>query len=73
MYTIDHAERAFQARAQTEPSLKRYKIDVLKKLCVNRGIQVDAKRHLKAPYIHALLNYVSYTHRRSSSSIDKRG
>lgn len=60
MYTIQHAERAFRQHPQTERALKRYSIAILKELCTKRGIQVDVSspRHLKAPYINALLAHV---------------
>jgi hypothetical protein len=60
LYTIYHAERALRQHDQTEKILKRYSIAVLWELCVKRAIQVDlgVSRHLKRPYIDALLVYV---------------
>jgi hypothetical protein len=60
LYTIYHAERALRQHNQTEKTLKRYSIAVLRELCVKRAIQVDlgVSRRLKRPYIDALLVYV---------------
>ncbi len=60
MYTIQHAERALRQRDRSEKTLRRYNITVLKELCIQRSIQVDAggPRPLKKPYIDALLTYV---------------
>jgi hypothetical protein len=60
LYMIDHAEPALWQHDQTEKTLKWYSIAVLRELCVERAIQVDlgVSRHLKRPYINALLVYV---------------
>jgi hypothetical protein len=60
MYTIYHAEQVLQQQGQSDKTLKRYSIAVLRELCVKRGIQVDVggSRHLKKPYIDALLTHV---------------
>ncbi len=60
LYTIYHTEHALQQHNQTEKTLKQYSIAVLWELCVKRAIQVDlgVSRHLKRPYIDALLVYV---------------
>ena len=60
MDTIDKAKQAFRRRIQSEKTLKQYSIAVLSKLCVKRGIQIEAGgwRLLKKPYIDALLTYV---------------
>lgn len=60
MFTIHDAEQAIQRHGQSEKSLKRFNIAILRQLCVRRGIQVDEGRSrlLKKPYIDALLIHV---------------
>ncbi|KAI0245495.1 hypothetical protein BJV78DRAFT_1158578 [Lactifluus subvellereus] len=59
MDTRYQAEKAFRQQGQSEKTLKQYKIAVLQELCVKHSIQVDVGglKHLKKPYINALLTH----------------
>jgi hypothetical protein len=60
MYSIDHAKRILRQCRHDEQTLRRYSIAVLQELCAENGIDVEMRgsRHLKKPYIDALLIHV---------------